>query len=259
MALQILTYPFCGSCGWDFTENLNNDIFCDSCGADLRLFVDAGQIPPEDLVAVGGAGDVTFTWTPNAGADSTESRSIRTQVPVWTDWLADTSPTVIVADPGETVCLEVRSVVNGVPGPADQACATVEAAAATGATEGTPGIFTPPGGTIPADFAGMAAITASPLDIWGSGSSVEPADASSTYWAGLEWLVGLAPGPATGATAGIPGAFTGGTDIKDFAGMGPAVVASPATLWTVGQSVVLQDASDAYWSGTAWTVGVAPA
>jgi len=64
--------------------------------------------------------------------------------------------------------------------------------------------------------------------------------------------------PATGATAGIPGAFTpaGSTPPADLAGMA-AVVASPATVWTTGQYVTLGDATTAHWSGTAWVAGAA--
>ena len=33
------TRPFCGSCGWDAeARNANDDVLCDSCGADLRRF-----------------------------------------------------------------------------------------------------------------------------------------------------------------------------------------------------------------------------
>ena len=66
----------------------------------------------------------------------------------------------------------------------------------------------------------------------------------------------------TSATAGVPGAFVPDytpipADLADLVAIAPTAV--PATLWTVGQNVVLGDASTAYWSGTAWTVGVAPA
>lgn len=68
---------------------------------------------------------------------------------------------------------------------------------------------------------------------------------------------------ATGATAGSPGAWTpsGSTPPANLAaltGASPAIVASPATAWSTGQSVVLGDASHAYWNGTAWTNGTAP-
>ena len=196
MALQILTYPFCGSCGWDFSENLNNDVFCDACGADLRLFADAGQIPPADLVATPSETDVSFAFTPNPGADSTEFRSIQTSAPQWTAWGAAVSPEVIAGATGETICIEVRSVVAGVPGPAAQACATVEAAPiipATGATAGAPGSFTPGGSTPPANFAEMAGIIADPLTLWTVGQHVVLGDATNAYWDSAAWAVGIAP------------------------------------------------------------------
>lgn len=63
--------------------------------------------------------------------------------------------------------------------------------------------------------------------------------------------------PATGATAGTPGAFT------------PAGAAAPATLaalralgdlgqstaWTTGQHVILGDASHVHWDGDSWETG----
>ena len=65
---------------------------------------------------------------------------------------------------------------------------------------------------------------------------------------------------ATGATAGTPGAFTpvgayppGSLAILQEAG----IVANPATAWTTGQSVVLGDASHAYWDGDSWAAGTA--
>lgn len=74
----------------------------------------------------------------------------------------------------------------------------------------------------------------------------------------------LASGPAaTGATAGTPGTFTpvgsyAPENFTDLTNGNPIVTASPATAWTTGQHVVLQDNSKAYWNGTAWTVGQAP-
>jgi hypothetical protein len=65
--------------------------------------------------------------------------------------------------------------------------------------------------------------------------------------------------PATGATAGTPGAYTpdnsyGPDDIADMS----TVVADPTTAWTTGQHMVLRDGSLAYWNGTAWVAGAAP-
>jgi hypothetical protein len=65
--------------------------------------------------------------------------------------------------------------------------------AATGATAGTPGTWTPGGATPPADFAGMAGIVATPATAWSGGEYVELGDASHAYWDGSAWQVGQAP------------------------------------------------------------------
>jgi hypothetical protein len=66
-------------------------------------------------------------------------------------------------------------------------------------------------------------------------------------------------GPAsTGATAGIPGAWTPANSDppNKFQAMN-TITASPATAWTTGQYVVLGDGSFAHWGGAAWTSGKA--
>jgi hypothetical protein len=65
-----------------------------------------------------------------------------------------------------------------------------------------------------------------------------------------------APIAATGATAGSPGTFTptGATAPANLAGL-TGIAATPSTLWTTGQYVILGDASHAHWSGTAWVAG----
>lgn len=65
---------------------------------------------------------------------------------------------------------------------------------------------------------------------------------------------------ATSATAGAPGTFApeGAEAPADLAALG-TVTADPTTAWTEGQHVVLGDASEAYWDGSAWAAGQAPA
>jgi len=72
------------------------------------------------------------------------------------------------------------------------------------------------------------------------------------------WTEDALPAPATGATAGTPGAFTpaGSAPPADLAAMA-AIVATPATAWTTGQSVVLGDASHASWDASTWVAGPA--
>jgi hypothetical protein len=66
--------------------------------------------------------------------------------------------------------------------------------------------------------------------------------------------------PATGATAGAPGAFTpSGAEVPANLAARTGITASPATAWTAGQHVVLGDASQAHWNGTAWAAGAAVA
>lgn len=67
--------------------------------------------------------------------------------------------------------------------------------AATGATAGTPGTFTPAGSVTPANLAGMSSVVASPVTAWTPGQSVVLGDDSDTYWDGDSWEVGTAPTP----------------------------------------------------------------
>jgi len=261
------TAPFCGACGWDFVRvNTNNDIFCDSCGADLRRFLIIGLIPPLDLGAVPTDTDVTFSWTDNPEADSTEYQT-QTDVDPWTDWAPAVSPIVLVGPPGTRFCIRVRSVLDGDPGPAAELCEHVDHVPATGADEvsGAEGTWTPAGATVPFEASllvnGDVTITANPGTAWDEGSHMACQDASTCHWDGFTWAYGTnPPPPATGATAGAPGSFTPvpSTPPADFAAMA-GIIADPLTLWTVGQSVQPADASDAYWDSAAWQVGVAPA
>ena len=62
---------------------------------------------------------------------------------------------------------------------------------------------------------------------------------------------------ATGATAGARHVHAAGSGVPlNLTAMGP-VIASPLTAWTVGQHMVLGDASHCYWNGTAWATGEA--
>jgi hypothetical protein len=66
-------------------------------------------------------------------------------------------------------------------------------------------------------------------------------------------------GAATGATAGTPGSFTpaGGGIPANLAGL-TGITATPATAWTTGQHVILDDGTHAHWNSTAWVAGNAP-
>jgi hypothetical protein len=64
--------------------------------------------------------------------------------------------------------------------------------AATGATAGTPGAFTPAGAVAPANLAALSGVTASPATAWTTGQSVVLGDASSAHWTGSAWASGVA-------------------------------------------------------------------
>lgn len=73
--------------------------------------------------------------------------------------------------------------------------AVVPAAGATGATAGTPGMWTPPGATPPANAAGATAagIVASPTTAWTTGQYVPGTTAGTPgemYWSGTAWTAG---------------------------------------------------------------------
>jgi hypothetical protein len=67
------------------------------------------------------------------------------------------------------------------------------AVAATGATAGTPGAFTPAGATVPANLAALQAgsVVASPNTAWTTGQSVL-LGTGSAHWSGSAWAAGAA-------------------------------------------------------------------
>jgi hypothetical protein len=104
----------------------------------------------------------------------------------------------------------------------------------------------------------MGAVTASPTTYWTVGQHVVLGDATKAFWNGTAWQSGQS-NLATGATAGTPGSFTpaGSTARPNLTQM-TGCTASPATVWTVGQYVVLGDLTHAHWTGSAWATGDAP-
>ena len=65
--------------------------------------------------------------------------------------------------------------------------------AATGATAGTPGSFTPAGSTVPANLAAMTGLTATPAVAWTGTTWVTTADAANVHWSGTAWVAGKSP------------------------------------------------------------------
>jgi hypothetical protein len=64
--------------------------------------------------------------------------------------------------------------------------------AATGATAGTPGYYTPSGAGAPANLAALAGVTASPATAWATGQYVITADLMGNHWTGSAWAAGKA-------------------------------------------------------------------
>ena len=116
---------------------------------------------------------------------------------------------------------------------------------ATGIVSVAAGDFGGPAGEI-LTWSGSFPILGYPTITNNAGSSIRPD--------------GSVPNPATGATAGDPGSFTpsGSSPPSNLVALqGGSVVASPATAWTIGQHVILGDASQAYWDGDSWEAGEA--
>lgn len=66
------------------------------------------------------------------------------------------------------------------------------AVAATGATAGSPGQFTPAGCVRPPNLGGLASVTASPASAWTAGQYVITADQLGAHWTGAAWAAGVA-------------------------------------------------------------------
>jgi hypothetical protein len=115
------------------------------------------------------------------------------------------------------------------------------------------------------------------LDTQRPPSKVHPRKHSRWYQRGYDntphpvwgdtFTVSVPGGFASGATAGIPGAWTpsGSTPpsslVNLMSGFPVTVVANPATPWTTGQYVQTGTAGapgEACWTGTAWVGGRAP-
>lgn len=112
------TRPYCGQCGWTvhniFGGDANNDLLCDSCGADLTLYGWEGWVAPDDLVAALGTDEVVFTWTETDDTNDVQYSINGVLSPLDDD--AASPYSVPVTAVGE-VSFQVRTVLDGIPGP----------------------------------------------------------------------------------------------------------------------------------------------
>ncbi|WP_406192357.1 hypothetical protein OH733_05435 [Streptomyces griseus] len=65
--------------------------------------------------------------------------------------------------------------------------------AASGATAGSPGAFTPAGSLAPYDLADLDLVTADPATAWTEGQHVLLGNGSTAYWDAAAWVTGIAP------------------------------------------------------------------
>lgn len=96
--------------------------------------------------------------------------------------------TLLSGDAGEASSVELEWSIDGSPkiDPPDAR----DVIAATGATAGSPGSFTPAGATTPADLADLSDVTASPATAWTTGQHVVTADSTHAHWDGAAWATG---------------------------------------------------------------------
>jgi hypothetical protein len=65
-------------------------------------------------------------------------------------------------------------------------------AAATGATAGTPGTYTPAGAIAPLSLSALTGVTASPPGAWTTGQYVVTRDGQYAHWSNAAWVNGKA-------------------------------------------------------------------
>jgi hypothetical protein len=93
---------------------------------------------------------------------------------------------IIIGDAGTSSEVPIDWNLTGPP--------TVDhgAVAATGATAGSPGYFTPTGASVPATLAALTGLTATPATAWTTGQYVITADLLAAHWSGTAWVAGKA-------------------------------------------------------------------
>jgi len=97
-------------------------------------------------------------------------------------------PLLEEVDPYDHLWMQLTTVA-----PPDPSCDAISVGtAATGATAGTPGTYTPDGSYGPADLASATSVTASPTTAWTAGQYIVLEDGSDAYWDGTAWVAGKA-------------------------------------------------------------------
>jgi hypothetical protein len=126
------------------------------------------------------------------------TRAIRNFAIVLPDEAATTLPVRGYVQRFQLGALGVTGLMNFTAAimPTESYSADLPGMAATGATAGSPGSFTPSGASLPADLAALnaASVTATPSSAWTTGQHVVLGDDSHAHWDGsAPWVVGDAP------------------------------------------------------------------
>jgi hypothetical protein len=131
--------------------------------------------------------------------------------------------------------------------------------AATGATAGSPGSWTPPGPlTRPPTNRNAANFIHLTDAAWTTGQYIVCGDNSQLYWDGSAWQEGVAPDPLdlTGEWSQWWGTTPANlAALKANATVGDSGSIVPTGAFTPGQYVTLGDGSKASWDGAAWVAG----
>jgi len=177
------TMPYCGACGYDTTENVNDDALCDACGEDLTLHGFAtgitigspgsfGSIPvPADFAALRHLNPDSEVFPPGTWLVLGDGSKASFQPEVgWIDAVPQYEPTGVVA--GSPGSFTYDADVSGV----DASLVDIPTDLANLIDWGFGG-----GGT-----------GANPNAAWTSGQYVVLGDASKAHWDGTHWVAGIA-------------------------------------------------------------------
>lgn len=114
----------------------------------------------------------------------------------------DVGPYNVVRDDTGTASKLLTPITNGdhlhvqytdVAPPTPSCDCTSSGTAATGATAGEPGTWTPADSYAPANLAALTGVTATPTAAWTTGEYVVLEDATQAHWDGDSWEAGAAP------------------------------------------------------------------
>jgi len=114
------------------------------------------------------------------------SRTVSTTNPQFSGFAIPQPYTVFGGDAGAASEVDIDWIMTAPP------TTSTAGVAATGATAGIPGYFTPSGATTPANLAALTGLTANTATAWTTGQYVVTADLLAAHWSGSAWVAGIA-------------------------------------------------------------------